>query len=72
MNNMTIEKTTRDWEKKQRYLLTVETAVAPGQKIRNLKRSERYGYPRKKERLSKYGMGNYLAYQEDFDGELVA
>ena len=66
MKNNKIEKITKDWERKQRYLLR-HTDVDTKEKIVNLKRSKRYGHTYDNKKLSKYGLQSfcYQNYSED-------
>ena len=66
MKNNKIEKITKDWDRKQRYLLR-HTDTDTKEKIVNLKRSKRYGHTYDNKKLSKYGLQSfcYQNYSED-------
>ena len=58
MKNVRIEKITKDWERKQRYLL--KEPVDDYEKVVNRKRSQCYGHTYENKMLNKYGVKHLL------------
>ena len=59
---MKMGKKIRTWELRQRYRVIAEDA----EKKPNRKRSIRYGYAPREERIAKYGIDNYLVYGDEY------